>query len=67
MLYRWLHSHTGLKTDRAAKMVPITLSNFKIPYTDFKASIKESVRLKWQASWNYAVNIILHVIKPSLG
>ena len=72
MLFCWLPSHVGIKgnekADIAAKSaLTLTISDPKIPFTDFKPSINTFVHNKWQMSWNTAVFNKLHSIKPSLG
>jgi hypothetical protein len=55
IVYCWLPSHVGIKgndkADRAAKMaLSLEPFDFKTPYTDFKRSINDCLRQKWQAS-----------------
>ena len=56
------------KDDIAAKSaLTLNISDFKIPFTDFKPCINTFLHNKWQMSWNAAVLNKLHSIKPSLG
>ena len=72
ILYCWLPSHIGIRgneeADRAAKMaLSLEPSVFKLPFTDFKHSIKKYLLQQWQVSWDDATSNKLHAIKPSLG
>ena len=72
IVFCWLPSHVGIKgnekADIAAKSaLTLNISDFKIPFTDFKPCINTFLHNKWQMSWNAAVLNKLHSIKPSLG
>ena len=72
LVFCWLPSHTGIMgnehADRSAKSaLNLPISDFKVPYTDFKPSILTYITSIWQSKWNDDVFNKLHSIKPTLG
>ena len=72
IFFCWLPSHVGIKGNEKADIaansaLTLSISDLKIPFTDFKPSINTFLHNKWQMSWNAAVLNKLHSIKPSLG
>ena len=68
----WIPSHTGIKgnekADIAAKSaLLLPLSNFKLPYNDFKPIINKYLFNKWQSVSDTVVDNKLHSIKPVLS
>ena len=69
IVFCWIPSHIGIrgntKADTAAKQaLQLPITDFKIPYTDLKALIREYVKHLWQIDWNENVNNKLHRINP---
>ena len=68
----WLRSHTEIKSNEKADIAAksallLPLSNFKLPYTDFKPIINKYLFNKWQSVLDTAVDNKLHSIKPILS
>ena len=63
IVFCWLPS----RRIAAKSALPLNISGFKIPFTDFKPCINTFLHNKWQMSWNAAVFNKLYSIKPSLG
>ena len=78
IVFCWLPSHVGIKSNKKKKKnekadiaaisaLTLNISDFKIPFTDFKPCINTFLHNMWQMSWNAAILNKLHSIKPSLG
>ena len=72
IIFCWVPSHIGIKgnekADIAAKnALQLPISNFKIPYTDYKTLIRSYVKTLWQTEWNTCINNKLHFINPTVG
>ena len=72
ILFCWLPSHVGIKGNEAADIkakasLDLEISNFELPYTDFKPFINRYILSKWQMSWERATFSKLHEIKQVLG
>ena len=72
IVFCWIPSHIGIhgntKADSAAKQaLQLPITDFKIPYTDLKALIREYVKHLWQIDWNENVNNKLHKINPIIS
>ena len=72
VLFCWLPSHVGIRgndqADSAAKAaLNLDISPSKLPYTDFKGLINESLKSSWQSAWDAAITNKLHSVKPVLG
>ena len=68
----WCPSHCNIRgnelADALAKQAlshPIT--DFKLPFTDFKVKILQYCRFKWQSIWDNEIDNKLHCIQPELG
>jgi hypothetical protein len=66
-VFCWIPSHIGIhgntKADFAAKQaLQLRITDFKIPYTDLKSSVREKVKHLWQIDWNENINNKLHDI-----
>ena len=71
-MFCWLPSHVGIKgnenADKSAKSaLNLPISDFKVPYTDFKSSILTHIQSSWQSQWDGDHFNKLHSVKPSLG
>ena len=56
------------QADSAAKAaLNLGISPSKLPYTDFKGLINESLKSSWQSAWDTAITNKLHSVKPVLG
>ena len=72
VVFCWLPSHVGIKgnelADKSAKSaLSLPISDFKVPFTDFKSSISKYIQSRWQLQWDTDIHNKLHSIKPSLG
>ena len=72
IVFLWVPSHVGIHgnsvVDRIAKeALNEPLSNSKVPFTDFKPSIRKYVFKMWEDCWSELENNKLHDIKPQLG
>jgi ribonuclease HI len=68
----WCPSHCGIQgnevADNLAKQaLSQSISNFKLPYTDFKNKIQRYCRSQWQSIWDDEFENKLHSIQPELG
>jgi hypothetical protein len=71
-VFCWIPSHIGIhgrsKADSAAKQaLQLPITDFKIPYTDLKASIREYVKNSWETDWNININNKLHGINSTVS
>ena len=71
-VFCWLPSHVGIKgnenADKSAKSaLNLPISDFKVPYTDFKSSALTHIQSSWQSQWDGDHFNKLHSVKPSLG
>ena len=71
-VFCWLPSHVGIKgnenADKSAKSaLNLPISDFKVPYTDFKSSVLTHIQSSWQSQWDGDHFSKLHSVKPSLG
>ena len=67
----WIPSHVGIRgneeADKAAKdALQLQISNFKIPFKDFKSEIRKHIKEVWQEQWDNCVLNKLHSIHPQL-
>ena len=65
-------SHIGIQENEMAdKQAKTSLSleptSFKIPFSNFKPSIKKYILEEWQTSWNNSIGNKLLDIKPTIG
>ncbi|MES9951106.1 MAG: reverse transcriptase domain-containing protein [Candidatus Thiodiazotropha sp.] len=72
ILFCWLPSHVGIYgneiADRKAKeSLHLNMSDFRIPFNNFKPLINKYILSEWQTSWNSEVGNKLHEIKPLVG
>ena len=68
----WCPSHCGIQgNEMADNLAKQTLShsvtNFKLPYTDFKTNIRGYCRSQWQSIWDNENRNKLYNIQPELG
>ena len=68
----WIPSHVGIQrnemVDQQAKtLLSLEPTSFKIPFSNFKRSIKRYVLNQWQTSWNNSIVNKLLEIKPTIG
>ena len=68
----WIPGHIGLsgneKADRAAKSaLDLPLTDFDLPFSDYKPLAASYICTKWQESWDQAIHNKLHTIKPKIG
>jgi hypothetical protein len=69
----WLPSHIGIKgnesADAAAKaaLALPQISNYRLPYSDFKPHVNKYLHNVWQNQWNQAALNKLNTVKPTLG
>ena len=71
-IFCWISGHVGIRgnenADIAAKdSLKLTLSNMKIPSSDFKPIIRNVIKTKWQTIWDNVTENKLQRIKPTLG
>ena len=71
-MFCWLPSHVGIKgnenADKSAKSaLNLPISDFKVPYTDFKSSVLTHIQSSWQSQWDGDHFNKLHSVKPALG
>ena len=69
IIFCWLPSHIGIrgneKADKKAKeALNLNVTNFTIPFTNFKPYIHRYILSKWQSSWDNAVFNKLHEVRP---
>ena len=65
-------SHIGIQgnetVDKQAKTsLSLKPTSFKIPFSNFKPSIKKYILDQWQSSWNNSIGNKLLEIKPTIG
>lgn len=68
----WVPSHVGIagneRADAAAKTaLQLTVSDFKIPHTDYKQIVKSYFNRSWQTHWDNVAFNKLQLIKGTLG
>ena len=68
----WIPSHVGIrgndKADTAAKAaLHLPITDYKVPFSDYKMYINRYIFNRWQDAWNNAVLNKLHDVKPILG
>ena len=68
----WIPSHIGIRgnetVDHIAKAaLTITHEDYTVPYTDFKAIIKQHTIKRWQNLWDQSNNTKLKLIKPNVN
>lgn len=71
IVFCWVPSHAGIPGNEAADRAASTCATRKvdlddIPYQDYKATVKKSIKCKWQEEWSRETNNKLHVVKPML-
>lgn len=71
IVFCWIPGHAGIegneKADLAAKRaLTKEITDFTIPYTDFKMTIKSFIMSCWQRQWNECNNNKLHSILPCI-
>ena len=58
----------SLGVDKRAKTsLSLEPTSFKIPFSNFKASINKYILEEWQTSWNNSIGNKLFDIKPTIG
>ena len=72
IIFCWIPGHVGIRgnenADIAAKVsLKLIQSNIKIPSSDFKPTIRNVIKTKWQTLWNNEIENKLQRIKPTLG
>jgi ribonuclease HI len=68
----WCPSHCGIQgnevADKLAKQaLSYSITNFRLPYTDFKTNIRSYCRSQWQSIWDNENRNKLYNIQPELG
>jgi len=69
IVFCWIPGHAGIegneKADQAAKRaLTKEITDFTIPYTDFKMTVKSFIMSCWQRQWNECIQNKLHSILP---
>ena len=72
IIFCWLPSHISIRgnelTDLEAKSaLSLIITNFKIPYSDFKSNIRQYIDNKCQCIWEKQTQNKLHEIKSSFN
>ena len=68
----WCPSHCGILGNEVAdtlakQAISHSITDFGLPFTDFKCKILQYCRSKWQSIWDLETANKLHCIQPELG
>ena len=71
IVFCWLPSHTNIRgnelADLEAKALSLSITNLKIPHSDFKSNIHQYVMNKCQSVWEEQTGYKLHELKPDFN
>jgi kelch-like protein 2/3 len=71
IIFCWIPSHVDIKGNETAdfyakKALNQEVTEYSIPYTDFKKQIKDFISYSWQVQWNSCENNKLRSILPQV-
>jgi len=69
--YCWIPSHIGIKGNETAdyfakQALNKDITEYPVPYTDFKEPINDFITKSWQIQWDSCENNKLHTITPTV-
>ena len=72
LFFCWLPSHTNIRGNELADLeaksaLSLSITNLKIPYSDFKSNINQYVINKCQSVWEKQTENKLHELKPEFN
>jgi ribonuclease HI len=71
LIFCWIPSHVNIKGNETAdsfakKALNQNITNYVVPYTDFRKCINDFINYNWQTQWNACQNNKLHAILPQV-
>jgi ribonuclease HI len=71
IVFCWLPSHVDIRGNETAdfyakKALNQDVTDYSVPYTDFRKQINDFIMFNWQRQWNSCENNKLHSILPSV-
>ena len=72
IVFCWLPSHSNIRGNELADLeaksaISLTITNLKIPHSDFKSNIHQCVMNKCQSVWEKQIENKLHGLKPDFN
>ena len=72
IVFCWLPSHTNIRGNELADLeaksaLSLSITNLKIPHSDFKSNIHQYVMNKCQSVWEKQTENKLHALKPDFN
>ena len=72
IVFCWLPSHTNIRGNELADLeaksaLSLSITNLKIPHSDFKSNIHQYVMNKCQSAWEEQTGNKLHELKPDFN